>query len=94
MNNEVKGVLTMCYHCAFRFHPDHIQEFLAMRRKKNDGWKCDVSFDLFYFMKHNPKKENVSYNGHSIENEIRSKLLDPRFRLQSYFEGITHIEPL
>lgn len=29
-----------------RFHPDHIQEFLAMRKKKSEGWKCDVSFDL------------------------------------------------
>ncbi|XP_055738694.1 zinc finger and BTB domain-containing protein 41 [Salvelinus fontinalis] len=30
-----------------RFHPDHIQEFLAMRRKKNDGWKCDICHKSF-----------------------------------------------
>ncbi|XP_010900300.2 zinc finger and BTB domain-containing protein 41 isoform X2 [Esox lucius] len=30
-----------------RFHPDHIQEFLAMRKKKSDGWKCDICHKSF-----------------------------------------------
>ncbi|KAJ8011231.1 hypothetical protein DPEC_G00056010 [Dallia pectoralis] len=30
-----------------RFHPDHIQEFLAMRKKKSEGWKCDVCHKSF-----------------------------------------------
>ncbi|CAB1317826.1 unnamed protein product [Coregonus sp. 'balchen'] len=30
-----------------KFHPDHIQEFLAMRKKKNEGWKCDICHKSF-----------------------------------------------
>lgn len=30
--------------CVHRFHPDHIQEFMTMRKRKSEGWKCDVSF--------------------------------------------------
>lgn len=39
---------------ANRFHPDHLQEFLTQKKKKSEGWKCDVSslpcylFDLFH----------------------------------------------
>ncbi|XP_039590931.1 zinc finger and BTB domain-containing protein 41 [Polypterus senegalus] len=25
-----------------RFHPDHIQEFMSVKRKKAEGWKCDI----------------------------------------------------
>ncbi|KAM9322408.1 zinc finger and BTB domain-containing protein 41 [Pholidichthys leucotaenia] len=30
-----------------RFHPDHIQEFLSKRKKKNEGWKCNICFKTF-----------------------------------------------
>ncbi|XP_008118195.2 zinc finger and BTB domain-containing protein 41 [Anolis carolinensis] len=25
-----------------RYHPDNIQEFLSIKKKKSDGWKCDI----------------------------------------------------
>lgn len=29
-------------HRPSRFHPDNIQEFLAKRKRKSEGWKCAV----------------------------------------------------
>lgn len=34
-----------CDHPA-RFHPDHIQEFLAKKKRKSEGWKCVVRLVL------------------------------------------------
>ncbi|KAM4605055.1 zinc finger and BTB domain-containing protein 41 [Polymixia lowei] len=30
-----------------RFHPDHIQEFLTMRKRKSEGWKCAICLKTF-----------------------------------------------
>ncbi|KAL0966784.1 hypothetical protein UPYG_G00300080 [Umbra pygmaea] len=30
-----------------RFHVDHIQEFLAIRKKKSEGWNCDICHKSF-----------------------------------------------
>ncbi|KAI5103780.1 zinc finger and BTB domain-containing protein 41 isoform X1 [Silurus meridionalis] len=30
-----------------RFHPDHVQEFMSMRKKKSEGWKCDICHKSF-----------------------------------------------
>ncbi|TSL47734.1 Zinc finger and BTB domain-containing protein 41 [Bagarius yarrelli] len=30
-----------------RFHPDHMQEFLNMRKRKSEGWKCDICHKSF-----------------------------------------------
>ncbi|KAK2860860.1 hypothetical protein Q7C36_005026 [Tachysurus vachellii] len=30
-----------------RFHPDHMQEFLSMRKRKSEGWKCDICLKSF-----------------------------------------------
>ncbi|XP_026792192.3 zinc finger and BTB domain-containing protein 41 [Pangasianodon hypophthalmus] len=30
-----------------RFHPDNMQEFLSMRKKKSEGWKCDICHKSF-----------------------------------------------
>ncbi len=44
---------------ANRFHPDHLQEFLSQKKKKSEGWKCDVSYlpcILIYFMHYKQKE--------------------------------------
>ncbi|XP_043079819.1 zinc finger and BTB domain-containing protein 41 [Puntigrus tetrazona] len=30
-----------------RFHPDHLQEFLSQKKKKSEGWKCDICHKSF-----------------------------------------------
>ncbi|XP_068604601.1 zinc finger and BTB domain-containing protein 41 [Brachionichthys hirsutus] len=30
-----------------RFHPEHIQEFLAKRKRKSEGWKCAICLKTF-----------------------------------------------
>ncbi|XP_064194594.1 zinc finger and BTB domain-containing protein 41 [Anguilla rostrata] len=30
-----------------RFHPDHIQEFLSIKKRKSEGWKCDICHKSF-----------------------------------------------
>lgn len=43
---------------ANRFHPDHLQEFLTQKKKKSDGWKCDVSYLPCYLQN---KKSHPKY---------------------------------
>lgn len=46
-----------------RFHPDHIQEFLAKRKKKSEGWKCAVRFSLLPDrLKHRPQTSFSSFS--------------------------------
>ncbi|KAL2097991.1 hypothetical protein ACEWY4_007198 [Coilia grayii] len=37
---------TMAKHVR-RFHPDHMQEFMTMRKRKSEGWKCDICHKSF-----------------------------------------------
>ncbi|KAJ8270290.1 hypothetical protein GJAV_G00112600 [Gymnothorax javanicus] len=30
-----------------RFHPDHIQEFFSIKKRKSEGWKCDICHKSF-----------------------------------------------
>ncbi|KAF4089506.1 hypothetical protein AMELA_G00067220 [Ameiurus melas] len=30
-----------------RFHPEHVQEFLSTRKRKSEGWKCDICHKSF-----------------------------------------------
>ncbi|XP_059915894.1 zinc finger and BTB domain-containing protein 41 [Gadus macrocephalus] len=69
-----------------RFHPDQMQEFLAMRTKKSDGWKCAVCLKTFTRRPH--LEEHMIL--HSQDRPFKCTFCDQHFK--SRFARLKHQE--
>ncbi|KAJ3594333.1 hypothetical protein NHX12_003640 [Muraenolepis orangiensis] len=69
-----------------RFHPDQVQEFLAMRTKKSDGWKCAVCLKTFTRRPH--LEEHMIL--HSQDRPFKCTFCDQHFK--SRFARLKHQE--
>ncbi|XP_041967436.1 zinc finger and BTB domain-containing protein 41 [Alosa sapidissima] len=76
---------TMAKHVR-RFHPDHIQEFMTMRKKKSEGWKCDICHKSFTRRPH--LEEHMIL--HSQDRPFKCAYCDDYFK--SRFARLKHQE--
>ncbi|XP_056600562.1 zinc finger and BTB domain-containing protein 41 [Triplophysa dalaica] len=71
-----------------RFHPDHLQEFLTQKKKKSDGWKCDVCHKSFTRRPH--LEEHMIL--HSQDKPFKCAYCDEYFK--SRFARLKHQEKI
>ncbi|XP_062338092.1 zinc finger and BTB domain-containing protein 41 [Osmerus eperlanus] len=69
-----------------RFHPDHIQEFIIMRKRKSEGWKCDICHKSFTRRPH--LEEHMIL--HSQDRPFKCSFCDDYFK--SRFARLKHQE--
>uniref|UniRef100_A0A673AG06 Zinc finger and BTB domain containing 41 n=1 Tax=Sphaeramia orbicularis TaxID=375764 RepID=A0A673AG06_9TELE len=69
-----------------RFHPDHIQEFLAKRKRKSEGWKCAICLKTFTRRPH--LQEHMIL--HTQERPFKCTFCDEYFK--SRFARLKHQE--
>uniref|UniRef100_A0A673LH33 Zinc finger and BTB domain-containing protein 41 n=1 Tax=Sinocyclocheilus rhinocerous TaxID=307959 RepID=A0A673LH33_9TELE len=71
---------------ANRFHPDHLQEFLTQKKKKSEGWKCDICHKSFSRRPH--LEEHMIL--HSQDKPFKCAYCDDYFK--SRFARLKHQE--
>ncbi|KAA0718863.1 Zinc finger and BTB domain-containing protein 41 [Triplophysa tibetana] len=71
-----------------RFHPDHLQEFLTQKKKKSEGWKCDVCHKSFTRRPH--LEEHMIL--HSQDKPFKCAYCDEYFK--SRFARLKHQEKI
>ncbi|XP_073705214.1 zinc finger and BTB domain-containing protein 41 [Garra rufa] len=69
-----------------RFHPDHLQEFLTQKKKKTEGWKCDICHKSFSRRPH--LEEHMIL--HSQDKPFKCAYCDDYFK--SRFARLKHQE--
>ncbi|XP_016139125.1 zinc finger and BTB domain-containing protein 41 isoform X2 [Sinocyclocheilus grahami] len=69
-----------------RFHPDHLQEFLSQKKKKSEGWKCDICHKTFSRRPH--LEEHMIL--HSQDKPFKCAYCDDYFK--SRFARLKHQE--
>ncbi|XP_017558967.1 zinc finger and BTB domain-containing protein 41 [Pygocentrus nattereri] len=69
-----------------RFHPERIQEFLSMRKRKSEGWKCDICHKSFTRRPH--LEEHMIL--HSQDRPFKCAYCDDYFK--SRFARLKHQE--
>ncbi|KAI1882902.1 hypothetical protein AGOR_G00239680 [Albula goreensis] len=69
-----------------RFHPDHIQEFLSIKKRKSEGWKCDICHKSFTRRPH--LEEHMIL--HSQDRPFKCAYCDDYFK--SRFARLKHHE--
>ncbi|XP_028831766.1 zinc finger and BTB domain-containing protein 41 isoform X2 [Denticeps clupeoides] len=69
-----------------RFHPEHLQEFMTLRKKKSEGWKCDICHKSFARRPH--LEEHMIL--HSQDQPFKCAYCDDYFR--SRFARLKHQE--
>uniref|UniRef100_A0A671KP19 Zinc finger and BTB domain-containing protein 41 n=1 Tax=Sinocyclocheilus anshuiensis TaxID=1608454 RepID=A0A671KP19_9TELE len=69
-----------------RFHPDHLQEFLTQKKKKSEGWKCDICHKSFSRRPH--LEEHMIL--HSQDKPFKCAYCDDYFK--SRFARLKHQE--
>ncbi|XP_023662159.2 zinc finger and BTB domain-containing protein 41 [Paramormyrops kingsleyae] len=69
-----------------RFHPDHIQEFLSMKKRKSETWKCDICHRSFTRRPH--LEEHMIL--HSQDRPFKCAFCDDYFK--SRFSRLKHQE--
>ncbi|XP_030631454.1 zinc finger and BTB domain-containing protein 41 [Chanos chanos] len=69
-----------------RFHPDHVQEFLSLRKRKSEGWKCDICHKSFTRRPH--LEEHMIL--HSQDRPFKCAYCDDYFK--SRFARLKHQE--
>ncbi|XP_076829019.1 zinc finger and BTB domain-containing protein 41 [Brachyhypopomus gauderio] len=69
-----------------RFHPDHVQDFMNMRKRKSEGWKCDICHKSFTRRPH--LEEHMIL--HSQDKPFKCAYCDDYFK--SRFARLKHQE--
>ncbi|KAG7457210.1 hypothetical protein MATL_G00244150 [Megalops atlanticus] len=69
-----------------RFHPDNIQEFLSIKKRKSEGWKCDICHKSFTRRPH--LEEHMIL--HSQDRPFKCAYCDDYFK--SRFARLKHHE--
>nr|XP_055058949.1 zinc finger and BTB domain-containing protein 41 [Misgurnus anguillicaudatus] len=69
-----------------RFHPDHLQDFLTQKKKKSEGWKCDICHKSFTRRPH--LEEHMIL--HSQDKPFKCAYCDDYFK--SRFARLKHQE--
>ncbi|XP_029309168.1 zinc finger and BTB domain-containing protein 41 [Cottoperca gobio] len=69
-----------------RFHPEHIQEFLTKKKRKNEGWKCAICLKTFTRRPH--LQEHMIL--HTQERPFKCSFCDEYFK--SRFARLKHQE--